>query len=109
MKTFVLAGAVALAVALPGSAMAKDAWCYSSDDGEYACNFKSLDANGSFEISADGMPTFLVWIDTPGQAFVSAIFGVGTRAVSLPGTYYRSEEDGACWVSDATDTEICAW
>ena len=35
MKISVLAGALALAVALSGPAMAKDATCYTSDDGEY--------------------------------------------------------------------------
>ncbi len=109
MKISVLAGALALAVALSGPAMAKDATCYTSDDGEYACAFVSLDAAGSFEISADGKPTFQVWIDSPGVASVGATFEAGGRSVALPGTYYRSEDDGACWVSDATDTEICAW
>ena len=109
MKIRVLSSAVALALCIAGPAVGKDATCYTSDDGEYDCDFKALDANGSFEISADDKPTFQLWIDTPGVGFVNAIFGVGTRAVALPGTYYRSEEDGACWVSDATDTEICAW
>lgn len=109
MKISALAGAVALAVTLSGLAMAKDATCYTSDDGEYGCDFQSLDAAGSFEISAPGKPTFQVWIDSPGVASVGAVYEAGGRSVALPGTYYRSEDDGACWVSDATDTEICAW
>ena len=100
----------ALAIAtLTGSAFAKEATCYTSDDGEYACRFEGLDGNGSFEISARGKPTFQVWIDQPGVATVGATYEAGGRSVSLPGTYYRSEDDGACWESDATDTEICAW
>jgi hypothetical protein len=50
-----------------------------------------------------------VWMDAPGQAFVGAVYEPGGRSVALPGTYTRSEDDGACWVSDATETEICAW
>lgn len=88
---------------------AKDATCYTSDDGEYECDFQRLDEAGSFRISADGMPTFEVWIEAPGEAFVGATFEPGGRSVPLPGTYIRSKKDGACWVSDATDTEICAW
>lgn len=90
-------------------AWAKDATCYTTDDGEYPCAFQSLDGAGSFEIAARGKPTFQVWIDGPGVATVGATFEPGGRSVALPGTYYRSEDDGACWVSDATNTEICAW
>jgi hypothetical protein len=90
-------------------AVAKEAWCFTTDDGEYPCEFVALDSAGSFEISADGKPTFQVWIDAPGAAFVGAVFEPGGRSVALPGTYYRSEEDGACWVSDATGAELCAW
>lgn len=104
----VLSLAVALAL-LAAPAFAKDATCYTTDDGEYPCSFQSLDGAGSFEISARGKPTFQVWIDSPGVASVGATFEAGGRSVALPGTYYRSEDDGACWVSDATDTEICAW
>jgi hypothetical protein len=96
-------------LALSGPAFAKDATCFTSDDGEYSCAFKVLDEAGSFKISAEGKPTFEVWMDAPGQAFVGAVFEPGGRSVALPGTYFRSEDDGACWVSDATETEICAW
>ena len=107
MKPMLLAAVAALMLATP--AMAKDAYCYTTDDGEYDCDFKSLDGNGSFEISAAGRPTFQVWIDSPGAATVGATFEPGGRSVALPGTYYRSDSDPACWVSDATDAEICAW
>lgn len=109
MKISALAGVMALAVALAGPAMAKDATCYTSDDGEYDCAFVSLDDAGSFEISADGKPTFQLWVESAGVATVGAVFEAGGRSVALPGSYYRSEDDGACWVGDATDAEICAW
>jgi hypothetical protein len=96
-------------LALSGPALAKEARCFTTDDGEYPCAFEVLDEAGSFRISADEKPTFEVWMDAPGQAFVGAVFEPGGRSVALPGTYFRSEEDGACWVSDATETEICAW
>ncbi|HEV7345845.1 MAG TPA: hypothetical protein VGN60_09485 [Devosia sp.] len=109
MKSMMLAGAVALVLGAAGAAAAKDARCYTTDDGEYDCRFEMLDDAGSFEISAKKKPTFQLWMDAPGVAFASAVFEPGGRSVALPGTYHRSEEDGACWVSDATDTEICAW
>jgi hypothetical protein len=109
MKSMILVGAVALAFAVAGPAMAKDATCYTTDDGEYDCTFVVLDDTGSFEISARGKPTFQLWVDSPGVGFVGAVFEAGGRSVALPGTYFRSEDDGACWVSDATDTELCAW
>tara|TARA_R110002020_G_scaffold14062_16_gene50001 strand:+ start:710 stop:1045 length:336 start_codon:yes stop_codon:yes gene_type:complete len=94
---------------LTAPAMAKDARCFTTDDGEYPCQFETLDDAGSFEISASGKPTFQLWIDSPGMAMVGAVFEPGGRSVALPGNYLRSADDGACWVSDATDTEICAW
>lgn len=109
MKISAVAGATALALVLSTPVLAKDARCYTTDDGEYDCAFTVLDQAGSFEISAPGKPTFQLWVDSPGIGFVGATFEAGGRSVSLPGTYYRSEDDGACWISDATDTEICAW
>lgn len=106
MKRVIIALAL---LALSGPALAKDAKCFTTDDGDYPCQFEALDDAGSFRISAEGKPTFEVWMDAPGQAFVGAVFEPGGRSVALPGTYIRSEEDGACWISDATETEICAW
>ena len=71
--------------------------------------FQRLDEAGSFRISAPGKPTFELWIEAEGQGFVSATFTEGERAVPLPGTYGRTKKDPACWKSDATETEICAW
>lgn len=109
MKITMLAASTVLALGLTGPALARDARCYTSDDGDYACQFVALDKAGSFEISASGKPTFQLWVDAPGVGSASAIFAPGGRAVALPGPYRRSARDGACWVSDATDTEICAW
>lgn len=108
---FLIAAAAACVLGLccATGAMAKDAVCYTSDDGEYPCDFQRLDEAGSFRISADGYPTFELWVEAAGEGFVGATFEPGGRSVPLPGTYIRSKKDGACWVSDATDTELCAW
>lgn len=104
-----LASAGIIALLLSAPALGKDAQCYTTDDGDYPCDFEALDESGSFRISGQGKPTFELWIDAPGQGFVTATFDKDGRAVALPGTYFRSADDGACWVSDATETEICAW
>jgi len=109
MKTNALCAlGAALSLGLTSAAVAKDARCYTTDDGEYPCAFTSLDDNGSFEIAAPGKPTFQVWIEE-GVAFVGATYEEGGRSVPLPGDYRRSEEDGACWENSETDTRICAW
>ena len=92
-----------------GPALAKDARCYTSDDGEYDCNFEVLDNAGSFEISAAGKPTFQLWIEGEGVASVGATYEAGGRSIALPGQYLRSEDDGACWDNAETQTQICAW
>lgn len=107
MKIAMLAGLAGLLLASP--ALAGDARCYTSDDGDYDCWLEAIADDGSFRISADGMPTFELWVESPGIATVGATFEKGGRSTPLPGMYHRSESDGACWVSDATDTEICAW
>lgn len=109
-----LAGWLAFAVAaaagigiLAGDAEAKPARCFTTDDGHYDCDFRSLDPDGSFGISAPGYPTYSVWIDSPG---VAAVFvELGGRNVSLPGFYERQRDDGACWANPETDTKLCAW
>lgn len=107
MRKIVLAAAVTATLAVP--AAAKDARCFTTDDGEYKCQFEFIDDAGSFRISGKGKPTFEVWVDGPGSASVSAAFEAGGRFVALPGPYERSQDDGACWVSRETETEICAW
>jgi hypothetical protein len=100
--------AAAITLLAVGPALAKDAHCYTTDDGEYDCWFQSLDSSGSFEISAPGKPTFQLWIESPGRATVGATFTDGS-STPLPGTYVRSKSDGACWVGSETGAEICAW
>ncbi len=103
-------GAVALALlmtAWAGTAYAKRARCFTSDDGYYPCNFRGIDNAGSFRISASGYPTFTLEIDRPGFAYGFADYGSGN--VSLPGQYVRSRDDGACWNNPETSTKICAW
>ncbi len=89
-------------------AQAKPARCFSSDDGNYNCDFQSIEGDGSFIISAPDKPTFTLMMDKPGIAYGFADFGTG-RNVSLPGQYIRSTEDPGCWINDATQTKICAW
>jgi hypothetical protein len=85
----------------------KPARCSTTDDGVFACQFRMTDGQGSFEISAPGKPTYVMYIDEPGVAF--GFVNLGAENVALPGRFLRSETDGACWKNDATDAEICAW
>lgn len=89
------------------SADAKPARCFTTDDGYYPCDFKALDRDGSFEVSAPGSPTYTLWIDTPG--FAAGFVNLGGRNVALPGMYVRQRDDAACWSNPETDTRICAW
>jgi hypothetical protein len=86
----------------------KSAECFSTDDGNYPCTFKSTDNKGSFESSAPGKPTFNLFVDRPGEASASADFGTG-RSVSLPGMFIRQTDDRACWKNDETKVVLCVW
>ncbi len=106
-----LLAAIGLGVAAmlwSGSADAKRARCFTTDDGYFACTFTATDADGSFEISARGKPAYSLIVDEPGFASAFIRFG-GGRNVSLPGMYVRSRDDGACWNNPETATKICAW
>ena len=100
---------VALLSGLAGTvpATAKPARCFTTDDGYYDCNFRGLDRDGSFEISARGYPTYSLWIDRPG--FAAGFVNLGGRNIALPGLYVRQRDDGACWANPETNTKICAW
>jgi len=102
------AALVVLALAA-SPALAKEARCFTSDDGEYPCEFTSTDKQGSFEISAPGYPSFALVIDSPGVAWVYGTYEEGGKPVALPGPYLRAEDDGACWENSDTQTRICAW
>jgi hypothetical protein len=99
-----LAGGTVLAAA---PAEAKQARCYNSDDGYYTCHFRQFGGNGSFTVSAPARPTYTISIVQRGVADGFADYGNGSFA--LPGTFYRSQQDRACWVSDATGFSICAY
>lgn len=99
------AAVIAFAVAAPASA--KQARCYNTDDGYYACNFEQFGGDGSFVVSAPARPTYTITMRGNGVAVGSADYGSGNRF--LPGPFYRSRRDRACWVSDATGFAICAY
>jgi hypothetical protein len=100
--------ATGLLLLTTGTASAKSARCYTSDDGHYNCTFTSTDNKGSFEISAPGKPTFNLYIESKGVASVVGDYGTG-RGIPLPGTYVRRTDDPACWSTSETNTTICAW
>ena len=89
-------------------AWSKPAQCFTTDDGYYNCDFRGIQGDGSFIISAPNRPTFTLYIDRPGVAYGVGDYGSG-RPVNLPGVFYRSKQDGACWINYATTTTICAW
>ncbi|VAW01225.1 hypothetical protein MNBD_ALPHA08-2370 [hydrothermal vent metagenome] len=89
-------------------ATAKPARCFTTTDGYYNCDFRAVGGDGSFIISAPGIPTFTLQMSEPGVAYGFARFN-GGRNVSLPGQYFRSSQDRACWINDSTNTKICAW
>ena len=90
-----------------GESQAKPARCYTTDDGNYPCEFVFVEGEGSFEISAGGRPTYRLIVDGPGVAY--GFVDLGNRFISLPGPYYREEDEPACWFNPATETRICAW
>jgi hypothetical protein len=107
-RSVVFAGAAcALAVLSAQPASAKPAQCFTTDDGHYPCNFRGLDRDGSFVITAPGYPTMTIEVERPGVAWGFADFG--SRNVALPGPYYRARDDRACWQNPDTGSRICAW
>ena len=106
-SAFFLATLAAAFAAGAFPASAKPARCFATDDGHYPCDFKGLDRQGSFEISARGYPTYTLWVERPG--FASGFVNFGDRNVALPGMYERASDDPACWSNSETGTRICAW
>lgn len=102
-------GGVVAAVLILGGvpAWAKPAECFTTDDGQYACDFRLVEYNGSFAISAPGKPTYTLIMDAPGYAYGFVNFG--DRNIALPGPYERETADPACWLNIETGTRICAW
>lgn len=89
------------------SAHAGQARCFTTDDGQFDCSFRTTDDAGSFQISAPGRPTYAVEIDRPGVAY--GFVNLGARNIPLPGMYERQSDDPACWANADTGTKICAW
>lgn len=105
-----LAASFAAVVALATApAFAKQALCFSTDEGEYPCEFEITDNKGSFEIAAPGYPALAVVIESPGVAWVYGTYEEGGSPVALPGPYLRAADDPACWENGDTQTRICAW
>jgi len=96
----------AVLFAASGLAQAKPARCFTTDDGEFSCDFHVVDHDGSFTISAPGKPTFTLNMSEPGVAY--GFMQIGSKSTPLPGRYIRDPNDGACWINDATKTKICA-
>jgi hypothetical protein len=101
-------GALAFGFCAP-AALGKDARCFTTDDGQYPCDFQSFGGDGSFTISAPGKPTFTLSMTGAGAASASAVFEPGGRSVPLPGPFRRDAADAACWTSDSTGARVCAW
>ena len=89
-----------------GSAEARPARCFTTDDGYFDCDFQPTDRDGSFTIAGPNA-TYIVNIERPGEAY--AFVNLGSRNISLPGVYVRESDDSACWANSETDTRICAW
>ena len=95
-----------LACGAVGSAEARPARCFTSDDGSYNCDFEPDGRDGSFTVSARGKPTYSLEMIEPGVA--SGFVNLGSRNVSLPGRYLRSRSEPGCWVNDSTGAKLCA-
>ena len=72
----------ALLMAAP--ALAGDAVCFNTDEGEYDCWFEP-EGDGSFTISADGYTTYYVSISEPGVAFANATYPGADRRRHVAG------------------------
>ena len=98
--------AIAVACCWSSASQARQANCFTTDDGSYACDFRATGAGGSFQISARGKPTYILNVDEPGVAF--GYLSVGGRNTPLPGRYIRSQTERGCWVNSSTQAKICA-
>ncbi|WP_244440045.1 hypothetical protein [Mesorhizobium metallidurans] len=109
LKKMVLGVSVCMAAILTFSmaAEAKRARCFTTDDGYFSCNYRALDSDGTFRISAPGYPAYVLEVDGPGFAY--GYVNLGRRNVPLPGQFVRSRDDGACWNNPQTNTKLCAW
>ena len=104
--TAVIAGGVIAAGSIVPAA-AKQARCYNSDDGWYSCEFRQHGGDGSFTVSAPGVPSYTLAMIEPGVADGFANYGDGN--LFLPGPFHRAQDDRACWIANATGFKICAY
>ena len=81
----------ALSLATIGAAEARPARCITTDEGNFACDFRTTDRDGSFQISAPGKPTYLLTIEGTDVAF--GFVNLGGRNTPLPGRYLRSKSE----------------
>jgi hypothetical protein len=96
----------ALCIGMAAVAEAREAHCFTTDDGSFPCDFRMTDQDGSFQISAPGKPTYILNMSEKDVAFGFA--GLGARNTALPGRYVRSRDEPGCWVNDTTSAKICA-
>ncbi|MCF3934206.1 hypothetical protein L1787_12390 [Acuticoccus sp. M5D2P5] len=107
-RILIAAATVCASAALSlASADAKQARCLTTDNGSYPCTFEQFGGDGSFDVSAPMKPTYTIMMFDQGVADGFADYG--DRKVPLPGPFYRSNRDRACWVSDSTDFAICVY
>ena len=102
-----VACSAAILLAASAASSAKPARCFTTDDGYFDCEFTATDGRGSFEISGDDVPTYIIEVDRPGFAYGFANFG--DRNVALPGMFVRQRDDAACWANPDTEVKLCAW
>ncbi len=101
-----LVAVAALSIGMATAVDARPARCFTTDEGSFACDFRSVDRDGSFRISAPGKPTYTLTISEKDVGF--GFVNLGARNTALPGRYLRSKTQPECWVNDTTDAKICA-
>lgn len=99
----------AAVVVLAAPASAKEARCFTTDDGNFPCNFVSIDGDGGFEITTPKKIMLRLAMDKPGETAYGFIGTPDSGFTALPGMYQRSAKDPGCWENNTTNTQICAW
>ena len=85
MKKILAAVSFGAALLMAAPALAGDAVCYNTDEGEYDCWFEP-EGDGSFTISADGYTTYYVSISRAGRRLCQRdLSRAQTDGVMLPG------------------------
>ena len=84
--------AVTLCAAI-GAAEARPARCFTTDEGNFSCDFRTTDRDGSFQISASGKPTYVLTISEKDVAF--GFVNLGSRIRSPAATCAARPNAGA--------------